>query len=88
MPRGIVKKLFSTVISEKYYRPFYAIMSCYLLFVFYLWIPLPVIVWDVKHELLRNAIFGKFCFKAALSVFIEACHFKETTSFCVHVGFV
>ena len=66
-------KLFSTVISKKYYRPFYVIIvSSYLLFVFYLWIPLPVIVWDVKHELLRNAIFGKLCFKAALSVFIEA----------------
>ena len=55
-----MKKVIQLCISEDYYRPLYTFVSAaYILVTFYLWVPIPTVVWDIQMQVLRNAIYGK-----------------------------
>ena len=60
MPRGPLKRIIRTCISEDYYRPLYSFIASGLILIsFYLWVPINVVVWEVKLQTFRNAIYGK-----------------------------
>ena len=60
MPRGYLRKVIRYCLSDDYYLPLYTfVASLILLVTFYLWLPIPSVVWNVQQQAIRNVIYGK-----------------------------
>ena len=55
-----MKRVIRCCVPEDYYRPLYSFVSAtYLLCIFYFWVPIPSIVWDIHMPTVRNGVYGK-----------------------------
>lgn len=60
MPRGPMKRIIRCCVPEDYYRPLYSLVSAaYILCIFYFWVPIPSVVWDIHSSSVQNVIYGK-----------------------------
>ena len=55
-----MKRMIRYCMSEDYYRPLYSfVAAAYILATFYFWVPIPLVVWDVRLPAIRSIIYGK-----------------------------
>ena len=55
-----MKRMIRYCVSEDYYRPLYSfVAAAYILATFYFWVPIPLVVWDVRLPAIRSIIYGK-----------------------------